>query len=109
MMEAIFGVPAGKGRTMVSFPPDQLRSDVLASVRAEIERASIVNVRLVAERVRLRNAEVNIAREDIEEMVVNAALRQGCAIEFDGLMEKDAQSLGFTVLELELRKDRRCA
>ncbi|MGN6585071.1 MAG: hypothetical protein ACTHJV_15335 [Rhizobiaceae bacterium] len=76
------------------------------SVRAEIERNSVVNVRVVAERVRVRNADENIAREDIEEMVVNAALQQGCAIEFDGLMEKDARSLGLTVLELELKKDR---
>ncbi|HVW58283.1 MAG TPA: hypothetical protein VHC00_21630 [Rhizobiaceae bacterium] len=108
-MQEIFGVPVKKGRTMVSFLSEQLRNDVLASVRNEIERTSVVNVRLVAERVRVRNTAVNIAREDIEEMVVNAALRQGCAIEFDGMMEKDAQSLGFTVLELELRKDRRCA
>jgi len=94
---------------MVSFLSKQLRSDVLKSVRGEIERNSVVNVRLIAERVRVRNAAENIAREDIEEMVINAALQQGCAIEFDGLMEKDARSLGFTVLELELRQDRRCA
>ncbi|TPK82916.1 hypothetical protein FJ936_22440 [Mesorhizobium sp. B2-4-13] len=63
----------------------RLREDVYASVRAAFKTAGIINVSVVAERIRIRNLAENVALEDIEHLVLQAAQLVGAAIEFDAL------------------------
>ena len=63
----------------------QLRDDVNSAVLAAFSKAGIVNITVVAERVRVRNLAENVALEDIEHLVLQAAQLLGAAIEFDGL------------------------
>jgi hypothetical protein len=62
-----------------------LLEDVSSSVKAAFNSAGIVNIALVAEQVRLRNLAENVALEDIEHLVLQAAQLLGAAIEFDML------------------------
>lgn len=62
-----------------------LRQDVISSVQRACKTAGIVNITMVAEQVRVRNLAENVALEDIEHLVLQAAQLVGAAIEFDGL------------------------
>ena len=63
----------------------QLRDDVSSAVHTAFATAGIVNITVVAEQVRIRNLAENVALEDIEHLVLQAAQLVGAAIEFDGL------------------------
>jgi hypothetical protein len=63
----------------------QLREDVSSAVLTAFRTAGIVNISMVAEQVRVRNLAENVALEDIEHLVLQAAQLIGAAIEFDGL------------------------
>lgn len=63
----------------------QLREDLNAQVLAALHARGIVNVAVVAEEVRRRNLAENIALEDIEHLVMQAAQFYGAPMEFDGL------------------------
>ncbi|MEI8699710.1 MULTISPECIES: hypothetical protein [unclassified Mesorhizobium] len=62
-----------------------LCQDVNLQVRAAARYKGIVNVTTVAEAVRLRNLAENVALEDIERLVLQAAQFCGAAMEFDSL------------------------
>jgi hypothetical protein len=62
-----------------------LLEDVSSAVNAAFKSAGIVNIAIVAEQVRLRNLAENVALEDIEHLVLQAAQLLGAAIEFDVL------------------------
>ncbi|WP_292393929.1 hypothetical protein [Mesorhizobium sp.] len=62
-----------------------LCQDVNLQVRAAARYKGIVNVTAVAEAVRLRNLAENVALEDIECLVLQAAQFYGAAMEFDSL------------------------
>jgi hypothetical protein len=64
---------------------EHLRDDVISRVQAALLSAGIVNVAAVAEAVRVRNLAENVALEDIEHLVMQAAQFYGAAMEFDGL------------------------
>ena len=63
----------------------RLRDDVNSAVLTAFRTAGIVNISMVAEQVRIRNLAENVALEDIEHLVLQAAQLVGAAIEFDGL------------------------
>ncbi|KAA3452540.1 hypothetical protein C7I87_01655 [Mesorhizobium sp. SARCC-RB16n] len=63
----------------------RLREDVYATVRTAFKTVGIINVSVVAERIRVRNLAENVALEDIEHLVLQAAQLLGAAIEFDAL------------------------
>ncbi|MFD1983842.1 hypothetical protein ACFSOZ_14365 [Mesorhizobium newzealandense] len=63
----------------------RLRDDVSSAVHTASKTAGIVNITVVAEQVRVRNLAENVALEDIEHLVLQAAQLIGAAIEFDGL------------------------
>ena len=63
----------------------RLRDDVSSAVQTAFKTAGIVNITAVAEQVRVRNLAENVALEDIEHLVMQAAQLIGAAIEFDGL------------------------
>ena len=63
----------------------RLRDDVRSAVQMAFKTAGIVNITAVAEHVRVRNLAENVALEDIEHLVLQAAQLIGAAIEFDGL------------------------
>ncbi len=62
-----------------------LHEDIISQVQAAIHSKGIVNVAAVAEVVRVQNLAENVALEDIEHLVVQAAQFYGAAMEFDGL------------------------
>lgn len=62
-----------------------LRDDVNSAVQRAFATAGIVNISATAEQVRVRNLAENIALEDIEYLVLQAAQLLGAAIEFDAL------------------------
>ncbi|MBZ9675693.1 hypothetical protein [Mesorhizobium sp. ES1-1] len=64
-----------------------LLEDVSSSVKAAFTSAGIVNISVVAEQIRLRNLAENVALEDVEHLVLQAAQLLGAAIEFDVLPE----------------------
>ncbi|MGX8008172.1 hypothetical protein ACVDG8_003760 [Mesorhizobium sp. ORM8.1] len=61
----------------------KLRNDAHCSVQAAMRTSSIVNLVQVAEQIRVENLEENIAREDLEELVLQVAQLYGAAVEFD--------------------------
>ncbi|MBB6412248.1 hypothetical protein [Mesorhizobium sangaii] len=63
----------------------RLRDDVNSAVQTAFGTAGIVNISMVAEQVRVNNLAENVALEDIEHLVMQAAQLIGAAIEFDGL------------------------
>lgn len=63
----------------------QLRDDVNSAVLAAFSKTGIVNIAVVAERVRVSNLAENVALEDVEHLVLQAAQLLGAAIEFDCL------------------------
>src|SRR5438445_233897 len=62
-----------------------LRDDVNSAVHTAFKAASIVNITTTAEQARVRNLAENVALEDIEYLVLQAAQLLGAAIEFDSL------------------------
>ncbi|WP_095205028.1 hypothetical protein [Mesorhizobium carmichaelinearum] len=81
----------------------RLRDDVNSAVQSTFRTAGIVNITVTAEQVRVRNLAENVALEDIEYLVLQAAQLLGAAIEFDdlsnglvvlanGLVEDDEES-----------------
>ncbi|MER9232092.1 hypothetical protein NKI56_08305 [Mesorhizobium sp. M0622] len=67
----------------------RLHDDVNSRVRSTLQSRIAINLTAVAEAVRLQNLAENVAREDIEWLVMQAAQLQGAAIEFDGFTEAD--------------------
>lgn len=63
----------------------RLRDDVTSSVLRAFKTAGIVNITTLAEQVRVRNLAENVALEDIQHLVLQAAQLIGAAIEFDAL------------------------
>ncbi|MER8752318.1 hypothetical protein NKH57_24145 [Mesorhizobium sp. M1050] len=61
----------------------RLRDDVTSAVLVAFEKNGIINITAVAERVRVRNLAENVALEDIEHLVLQAAQLVGVAVEFD--------------------------
>ncbi|MER9439951.1 hypothetical protein NKI79_00855 [Mesorhizobium sp. M0340] len=76
----------------------RLHEDVGSRVRATLRSGIAINLTAVAEAVRLQNLAENIAREDIEWLVMQAAQLQGAAIEFDGFAEADLAEFACTQL-----------
>lgn len=63
----------------------RMRDDVSSAVQMAFKTAGIVNITAIAEQVRIRNLAENVALEDVEHLVMQAAQLIGAAIEFDGL------------------------
>ncbi|RNJ47342.1 hypothetical protein B5V01_24725 [Mesorhizobium erdmanii] len=63
----------------------RLRDDVNSAVEKAFKTAGIVNITMTAEQVRIMNLAENVALEDIEYLVLQAAQLLGAAIEFDTL------------------------
>ena len=63
----------------------RLRDDVHSAVEMAFKTVGIVNISATAEQVRIRNLAENVALEDIEYLVLQAAQLLGAAIEFDAL------------------------
>ena len=63
----------------------RLRDDVHSAVQRAFATAGIVNISATAEQVRVRNLAENVALEDIEYLVLQAAQLLGAAIEFDAM------------------------
>ncbi|MBX3571922.1 MAG: hypothetical protein KF694_06175 [Mesorhizobium sp.] len=61
----------------------QLKLDVVSAVGRAASMEGVVNVPMVAEAVRLRNEQENVAREDIEGLVVQHAQALGAAMAFE--------------------------
>ncbi|BCG72291.1 hypothetical protein MesoLj113a_34490 [Mesorhizobium sp. 113-1-2] len=63
----------------------RLRDDVNSAAERAFKTAGIINITATAEQVRVRNLAENVALEDIEYLVLQAAQLLGAAIEFDAL------------------------
>ncbi|WP_137933940.1 hypothetical protein [Mesorhizobium comanense] len=63
----------------------KLHNDVAALTLKSFQINGIVQISAVAEEVRRANIEENIALEDVESLVMQAAQLVGAAIEFDSL------------------------
>ncbi len=68
----------------------QLREDLNSRVLAALRSRGMVNIAVVAEEVRLRNLDENIALEDVERLVMQTAQLYGAAMELDGLTAVEA-------------------
>lgn len=66
-------------------PSIEFQEDVRQSVRAEISSNRIINIPLLAEAIRLRNESENIAREDVERLLLTVAKQYGAIIVFDSM------------------------
>lgn len=62
---------------------NQLRDDAHCKVRQALRANGIVNIIGLSEEIRLKNLAENIAREDIESLVMQIAQLYGAPIEFD--------------------------
>jgi hypothetical protein len=62
---------------------EKLRNDAHCHVQAAMRASAIVNLIQVAEQIRVGNLDENIAREDLEELVLQVAQLYGAAVEFD--------------------------
>ncbi|WP_027035124.1 hypothetical protein [Mesorhizobium ciceri] len=67
----------------------RLREDIRSAVQIAFRKTGIVSITAVAEHVRVRNLAENVALEDVEYLVFQAAQLIGAAIEFDGLTNFD--------------------
>jgi hypothetical protein len=67
----------------------RLLEDVNSRVRTTLQSRITVNITAVAEEVRLRNLAENVALEDIECLVLQAAQLHGAAVEFDSFTQAD--------------------
>jgi hypothetical protein len=68
---------------MVRIYSQELRLDVVTAVGRAATQHGVVNVPMVAEAVRLRNEQENVAREDIEGLVIEHAQALGAAMVFE--------------------------
>ena len=75
--------PSTKGRFSVPRYSEKLRNDAHCHVQAAMRASGIVNLIRVAEQIRVGNLDENIAREDVEELVLQVAQVYGAAVEFD--------------------------
>ena len=62
----------------------QLSEDLNSRVLAALRSHGMVNIAVVAEEVRLRNLDENLALEDVELLVMQVAQLYGAAMELDG-------------------------
>ncbi|CDX21493.1 hypothetical protein MPLB_2040008 [Mesorhizobium sp. ORS 3324] len=62
---------------------DRLRDDANRTVQEVMWSDGIVNIVRVSEEIRLRNLQDNIAREDIEDLILQIAQIYSAPIEFD--------------------------
>ncbi|RWA67501.1 hypothetical protein [Mesorhizobium sp.] len=62
---------------------DRLREDAHCKVRHALWKDGIVNIVQLSEEIRLMNLDENVAREDIESLVMQVTQLYGAAIEFD--------------------------
>lgn len=62
---------------------NKLRDDAHSRVQTALWAHGVVNLVVVAEEIRLLNLAENIAREDIEELVLQVAQLYGAIVEFD--------------------------
>ncbi|PBB85464.1 hypothetical protein CK216_17565 [Mesorhizobium sp. WSM3876] len=60
-----------------------MRDDAHCKVRQALQDHGIVNIIRLSEEIRLKNIDDNIAREDIEGLVMQVAQLYGAPIEFD--------------------------
>jgi hypothetical protein len=82
----------------------QLRDDVNSEVLAAFNKTGIVNITAVAERVRISNLAENVALEDVEYLVLQAAQLLGAAIEFDTLLGSVVDDDDSTIASLDLHR-----
>lgn len=71
----------------------QLREDLNSRILAALRTRGMVNIAVVAEEVRLRNLDENIALEDVERLVMQTAQLYGAVMELDGLTAVEAGRL----------------
>lgn len=62
---------------------EPMRRDIEATVRSKVGQSRVVDVFGVAEEIRLRFVDDNVALEDIAAMVARLASNSGCALELD--------------------------
>ena len=62
---------------------EKLREDAHRKVQEALRACETVNLIRLSEEIRLKNLDQNIAREDIESLVMQVAQLYGAAIEFD--------------------------
>src|SRR4029079_4525913 len=75
--------PRKEGFPMVRGFSNRLRDDAHCKVRQALRTNGIVNIIRLAEEIRLKNLADNVAREDIESLVMQIAQLYGAPIEFD--------------------------
>ncbi|MBZ9841232.1 hypothetical protein [Mesorhizobium sp. CA5] len=75
--------PRKEGFPMMRGFSNRLRDDSHCKVQQALRIDGIVNIIRVAEEIRLKNLAENIAREDIESLVMQIAQLYGAPIEFD--------------------------
>jgi hypothetical protein len=62
----------------------ELHKDVATTVDESVSSGRMVNVSLIAEKLRHRHEHLNMALEDVEVMVMQCAQRRQFPMEFDG-------------------------
>jgi len=62
----------------------ELHKDVATTVHQTVSSGRMVNVSVIAEKLRHRHEHLNIALEDIEVLVLECAQRRQFPMEFDG-------------------------
>jgi DNA-binding protein len=60
---------------------DEMRHDIELMVRVKAHELRIIDVAGIAEQVRLRFLDQNVALEDIATVVAKVAVQSGCALE----------------------------
>jgi hypothetical protein len=70
---------------MKRLPSIELQEDVRRSVCSEVNSNRIINIPHLAEAIRKRNESENIAREDIERLLLTVAKQHGAIIVFDSM------------------------
>lgn len=68
---------------MVRTYSQELRLDVVSAVGRAASKYGVVNVPMLAEAIRIRNEQENVAREDIEGLVIQHAQTLGAAMAFE--------------------------
>ena len=87
---------------MLRFIPDGLNEEVLESVNAAMAKQKIVNITMILDAIVRRHILKGWACKGLEELILNVALQQGCAIEFGRFWQGDFVPAGYTVLEIDL-------
>ncbi|ESX59914.1 MULTISPECIES: hypothetical protein [unclassified Mesorhizobium] len=71
----------------------RLREDLNSRVLGALRSRGMVNIAVVAEDIRLRNLDENVALEDVERLVMQTAQLYGAVMELDGLTSVEAGRL----------------